>query len=161
MPSQPSRPDAALASTLPHLFIDRSLGAIQLPAILRENGVSLTTLREHYGVPADQRVEDTAWISLTAERGWIGFHKDAAIRRNEVERLTVLATGARLFCIPRADRSAQAKRRAVRERPCGYRRRGEAGRAVHLFTTSSNDRAVALAATAPIRCERTGKNRMV
>ncbi len=107
MPSQPSRPDAALASTLPHLFIDRSLGAIQLPAILRENGVSLTTLREHYGVPADQRVEDTAWISLTAERGWIGFHKDAAIRRNEVERLTVLATGARLFCIPRADRSAQ------------------------------------------------------
>ncbi|WP_445929601.1 hypothetical protein [Mycobacterium tuberculosis] len=43
------------------------------------------------------------WIAMTAECGWIGFHKDANIRRNAVERRTVLDTGARLFCVPRAD----------------------------------------------------------
>jgi hypothetical protein len=48
-------------------------------------------------------VTDHEWIALTAERGWIGFHKDATIRRNELERQTVLETGARLFCVPRAD----------------------------------------------------------
>lgn len=50
-----------------------------------------------------QSVSDHKWIAMTAECGWIGFHKDANIRRNAVERRTVLDTGARLFCVPRAD----------------------------------------------------------
>jgi hypothetical protein len=41
------------------------------------------------------------------QQHWIGFHKDATIKRNELERQTVLATGARLFCIPRADLVAE------------------------------------------------------
>ncbi len=69
-------------------------------------GIALTTMREHYGEMAGQRVADVAWIALTAERGWIGFHKDDKIRRNEVERQAVVASGARMFCIPRADITA-------------------------------------------------------
>ena len=43
---------------------------------------------------------------MTAQRGWIAFHKDAAIRRNLVERKTVIDYGARMFCVPRADITA-------------------------------------------------------
>jgi hypothetical protein len=63
-------------------------------------------MREHYGEKLGQAVEDPDWIKLTAERGWIGFHKDAAIRRNDLERQSVRTNEARLFCIPRADITA-------------------------------------------------------
>ena len=86
--------------------MDRSLGALQVPGLLREAGFALTTMREHYGEATAQRVADLEWITLTAERGWIGFHKDAEIRRNEAERLAVVATDARMFCVPRADITA-------------------------------------------------------
>ncbi|ORA40576.1 MULTISPECIES: PIN-like domain-containing protein [Mycobacterium avium complex (MAC)] len=81
-PSTPSPPDP-LAAQLPHVFIDRSLGAIQLPKLLRAAGIALTTMREHYGETRAQTVADNEWIALTAQRGWIAFHKDDNIRRNE------------------------------------------------------------------------------
>ena len=102
----PSPLDPELIAGLPHIFLDRSLGAVQVPALLRQAGLTLTTLREHYGQPRDQRVSDEEWIKLAAKRGWIAFHKDAAIRRNLVERQAVIAHGARMFCIPRADITA-------------------------------------------------------
>jgi hypothetical protein len=92
---------------LDHIFLDRSLGAVRVPALLRAAGMSVTTMREHYGEARAQTVSDHEWIALTAERNWLGFHKDASIRRNELERQTVLETGARLFCIPRADLLAE------------------------------------------------------
>lgn len=63
-------------------------------------------MREHYGEQLGQMTADPDWINLVAERGWIGFHKDAAIRRNDIERAAVANSGARLFCIPRADITA-------------------------------------------------------
>jgi len=105
--SMPSRPDPAeLLADLPHVFVDRSLGALQVPGLLREAGFALTTMREHYGEAGAQRVADVEWRGLTAERGWIGFHKDAEIRRNEAEHRAVVATEARMFCVPRADITA-------------------------------------------------------
>jgi len=38
----------------PHFFVDRSLGRIRVPGRLRANGWYLTTLAEHYGIPADE-----------------------------------------------------------------------------------------------------------
>jgi hypothetical protein len=64
-------------------------------------------MREQYGEQEAQYVSDHDWIALTAERHWIGFNKDASIRRNAVERQTVLNTGARLFCVSRADLLAE------------------------------------------------------
>lgn len=91
---------------LPHVFIDRSLGAVLVPSLLRAAGVQLTTMREHYGEALGQMTADPDWIAITAQNGWIGFHKDAAIRRNEPERRAVINTAARLFCVPRADITA-------------------------------------------------------
>ena len=46
------------ASAATELFIDRSLGRIQVPGLLRAAGLRLTTLAERYGVPVDETVSD-------------------------------------------------------------------------------------------------------
>ncbi|CAN5313950.1 hypothetical protein BH24ACT10_BH24ACT10_19480 [soil metagenome] len=53
---------------LPNLFLDRSLGRRQVPALLRDAGLRLHTLAEVYGVPADQAVADTEWSGWS----WLG-----------------------------------------------------------------------------------------
>ena len=70
---------------LPFVFLDRSLGRLQVPNLLRAAGVQLITLAEHYGMPADEDVADTTWIRDSAERGWIAFMKDFAIKRRPAE----------------------------------------------------------------------------
>lgn len=84
---------------MPLVFIDRSLGRLEVPALLRAGGVHLVTLAEHYGMPADQDVDDVTWIGESARRGWIAFMKDERIRRRPGERETLHAYGARCFCM--------------------------------------------------------------
>lgn len=43
---------------LPDLFLDRSLGRIKVPSLLRDFGLRLVTLSEHYGIPDDEAVAD-------------------------------------------------------------------------------------------------------
>lgn len=105
--STPSPLDPNLLAQLPHIFVDRSLGAIQLPGHLRAAGFTLTTLSEHYGPRQGQYVADVEWITLVGQQNWIGFHKDANIRRNMVERQAVIAQGARMFCISNGQITAQ------------------------------------------------------
>lgn len=63
-----SHPDA-----LPDLFLDRSLGRIRVPQLLRSAVLRLTTLAEHYGIPADEKVANAEWLALAGERNWIVF----------------------------------------------------------------------------------------
>lgn len=93
---------------LPHVFVDRSLGAFVVPRLLREGGISLTTMRDHYGEDVAQRVDDVEWLIEIVEQGWIGFCKDSAIRRNEAERRTVIEREARLFVVANANIGAAA-----------------------------------------------------
>lgn len=54
------------------------------------------------------------WLIEIADRDWIGFCEDAAIKRNEAERETAIARGARLFVVPRADvRAAEVAARFI------------------------------------------------
>ena len=91
---------------LPDLFLDRSLGRIQVPRLLRGAGLRLFTLAEHYGTPADENVADTEWLQLAGRNGWAVFLKDARMRSRTVERETVKAFGVRCFCITRQDLTA-------------------------------------------------------
>src|SRR5258706_9122750 len=61
---------------LPDLFLDRSLGRIKVPRLLREAGLRLVTLAEHYGVPADEKVADEDWLELAGKSRWAVFMKD-------------------------------------------------------------------------------------
>jgi hypothetical protein len=93
-PSLPEQP-----TPLPVVFIDRSLGRIRVPALLRAAGIELVTLAEHYGMPADESVEDVTWLAECARQGWIAFMKDERIRRRPAERLVLQSHGVRCFCI--------------------------------------------------------------
>ena len=99
---------------LPIVFVDRSLGRIQVPHLLRDAGVELVTLAEHYGVPADEQVADVTWIAESAQRGWIAFMKDFAIKRRPAEIRAILENGARCFCLPNANlRAAEVAQRYI------------------------------------------------
>ena len=91
---------------LPDLFLDRSLGRLQVPRLLRSAGLRLTTLAEHYGIPADQDIADVDWLELAGRENWAVLLKDARIRSRRVERETVQGFGVRCFCITRQDLTA-------------------------------------------------------
>jgi hypothetical protein len=74
---------------LPDLFIDRSLGRIQVPTLLRAAELRLVTLAEHYGMPADEKARDATWLQLAGERGWVALMKDSHLRFNRAEREAV------------------------------------------------------------------------
>ena len=84
---------------LPDLFLDRSLGRRQVPAMLREAGLRLHTLAEVYGVPADEDVVDTAWLQLAGQRGWPVLMKDERIRYRPAERAALVAYRVQAFCL--------------------------------------------------------------
>ena len=93
---------------LPDLFLDRSLGRYKVAALLRSERLRLVTLAEHYGVPADQSVEDTEWLQLCGTMGWVALMKDRAVSRNSFERETIKKFGVRCFVISNANMDAEA-----------------------------------------------------
>lgn len=91
---------------LPDVFVDRSLGRIQVPTLLRASGLRLVTLAERYGIPADERIQDTKWLAAAGERGEVVFMKDARVRYNAAEKLVIVRLGVRCFCLSRQDLAA-------------------------------------------------------
>lgn len=91
---------------LPDLFLDRSLGRIKVPQLLRAAGLRLTTLAEHYGIPADEGISDATWLTLAGTKGWVVFMKDTRIRYNSAEREAVRQHRVRCFCLSNQHLSA-------------------------------------------------------
>lgn len=86
-------------SGLPDLFLDRSLGRRQVPALLRAAGLRVHTLSEVYGIPADEDVTDVAWLELAGSRGWPVLMKDERIRYRDVERDAHIEHSVKAFCL--------------------------------------------------------------
>ncbi|GGP03536.1 hypothetical protein LDL08_10835 [Nonomuraea glycinis] len=89
-------------------FVDRSLGRVAVPKLLREAGWDLITLAEHYGVPQDETIEDTRWIEDSAKLGWAVLMKDKRIRYRQAEIDAVIEHQARCFVITRGDLTSTA-----------------------------------------------------
>lgn len=87
---------------LPRFFLDRSLGAIQVPRILREAGLDLVTMAEHYG-RRDQWVADQEWLELVGSNGWVAFTKDERIRFQAGNRKALIEHGVRCFYLAKQD----------------------------------------------------------
>ena len=87
----------------PKFFLDRSLGRLAVPALLRAAGWDLVTLTEHYGVPDDERVSDPEWIRDAASRGWAILMKDKRIRYRRAEIDTVIECQAQCFVITKGN----------------------------------------------------------
>jgi hypothetical protein len=71
---------------LPDLFVDRSLGRIRVPNLLRAAGLRLVTLAERYGIPNDEIVQDTEWLADAGRRGEAVVMKDDRVRYNRPKR---------------------------------------------------------------------------
>ncbi len=91
---------------LPDLFIDRSLGRILVPQLLRAAGLRLVTLAERYGIPTDETITDEQWINDVGSRGEVAFMKDGRIRYNTAEKAAIIRHSVRCFCLARGDLSA-------------------------------------------------------
>ncbi|GGL46365.1 PIN-like domain-containing protein [Planomonospora parontospora] len=89
-------------------FVDRSLGRVAVPGLLRAAGWDLITLAEHYGVPEDEQVSDTRWIEDSAKRGWVVLMKDKRIRYRQAEIEAVIEHHARCFVVTRGDLTSTA-----------------------------------------------------
>ncbi len=83
----------------PEFLIDRSLSQVSLPAALRDAGLIVHTLAQLFGERRAQALEDTEWIAVAAERGWVVLCKDDHIRRRPAERQSLLDGNARVFCL--------------------------------------------------------------
>jgi hypothetical protein len=88
---------------LPELFIDRSLGRLIVPGLLRQAGLRLITLAERYGIPQDEVVTDVEWLAEAGRRGEVVLMKDERIRYNTVEKETVKLHAVRCFSLTRQD----------------------------------------------------------
>ena len=76
-------------------FADEDLGTLVFPAILRDVGVPLEILSDHYAHGAP----DTDWIPSVAQRGWVIITHDRDIRYNRRERDAVMQHGGRAIII--------------------------------------------------------------
>lgn len=83
---------------LPHILIDRCLGNT-VASLLRQQGLHVTTLAEHYGEEACQKVLDPEWLALAGARGWVVFTKDRSISRNPVDKQALTENKVKCFCL--------------------------------------------------------------
>ena len=81
-------------------WIDRCLGADEVPDRLRAIGVSVERYIDTY--PSDPRVDDQIWIREITARGLVIVTKDKNIRRDPAERAVLEAVGARYVCLASA-----------------------------------------------------------
>ncbi len=93
---------------LPDLFLDRSLGRVAVPQLLRDAGLRLVTLAERYGIPRDETVPDERWLSDAGERGEIVLMKDNRVRYNPAEKSSIVRYQVPCFCLTRQDLVAAA-----------------------------------------------------
>ena len=88
---------------LPDVFVDRSLGRVKVPGLLREAGLRLVTLAERYGMPLDEAVTDEQWLRDAGAQGEVVFMKDTRVRYNAAEKAAILSARVRCFCLARRD----------------------------------------------------------
>ena len=87
----------------PRFFVDRSLGGVVVPGLLRDAGFTIETMRERYGEHRAQRVADAEWLADVGAAGLVVLMKDKRIRLRPAERDAVVRYGIRCFCSARGN----------------------------------------------------------
>ena len=82
-------------------LVDRSLGRNYVVDALRNAGVQVEALDDHF----PQNAPDSKWLGEAGRRQWIVLTKDQAILRNQYERELTLRAGVRAFILTRQDLS--------------------------------------------------------
>jgi predicted nuclease of predicted toxin-antitoxin system len=77
-------------------LVDRSLGLIAIPKLLRSAGYTVRTIDDVYG---PRPVADVEWIRDADANDWVVATKDDRIRRRPAEREALAASTLRVFCL--------------------------------------------------------------
>lgn len=81
------------------LFVDRALGAEDVPNALKGAGATIEIHQDHFVDTTDDR----EWIEDVTKRGWAILTKDKRIKRNRLERMTLEGAGAAAFILTAGD----------------------------------------------------------
>lgn len=84
---------------LPEVFVDRSLGSIEVPNGLRAVGFAVHTMSAVYGEARAQELDDVEWIPDAVELRWVIFSKDIGLT-TDPERAKIIECSARVFLVP-------------------------------------------------------------
>jgi predicted nuclease of predicted toxin-antitoxin system len=88
-PSAAKPPDGSV------FFIDRSLGIEPLRTELTNAGLAVKIHDDHFA----RDEEDSVWLRMVGERGWIIFTKDQRLRYRPLEIAALRASRARVFVL--------------------------------------------------------------
>ena len=104
-------------TSLPHVYLDRSIGRTKVADGLRAAGLEVITSVDVYN-ERDEHVPDEDWLEVVGVRGWVALTKDKSIRRHPSELNALLQYGARCLCFSNAQLTAdQALERFLRALP--------------------------------------------
>jgi hypothetical protein len=80
-------------------FVDRSLGAHDVPDALRAAGARVEVHDDHFAPDTP----DTSWLTEVGGRGWVVLTKDSRIRRHPLELQALLAANIAAFMVTATD----------------------------------------------------------
>ncbi len=82
----------------PTFFVDRSLGAYDVPNALKQAGATVEVHFDHFADDA----KDVDWLPVVGDKGWIVLAKDRRIARDRLEVETLLTAGVGAFVLTSA-----------------------------------------------------------
>jgi hypothetical protein len=80
-------------------FVDRSLGAHDVPHALRSGGALVEIHDDHFAPDT----LDTVWLAEVGARGWVVLTKDNRIRRHPLELQALLVANVAAFMLTATD----------------------------------------------------------
>lgn len=86
-------------------FLDQGLGDRSIAQALRQQGLNVVLLKEHFAIEA----LDEEWLPEVGRRGWLILTKDDRIGRRPVEREALMQSGARAFILPSGNMSGEER----------------------------------------------------
>ena len=95
------------------LFIDRSLSPVDLAEALRAAGLSVVTLRDHYGEAAGRKVTDDTWIREQTALGRALLAADYHVTLNRIEARALYESEAVIFVFPVGSLTVKEQARRV------------------------------------------------
>jgi PIN like domain len=90
-------------------FVDRSLGGITVPDLLRAIGLKVEVHADHFKHDAP----DTEWLERCGAEGWIVLAKDKAIKKNPLERRAIITHGLAAFFLVKTSATGEENAEAI------------------------------------------------
>jgi len=90
-------------------FLDRCLGAYELPGILRAAGLRVEVHKDHF----NSDIDDTVWISEVGKRSWAIITKDNRVKSRQIEVVALLRSGQPTFVLSSGNTTASENAKAI------------------------------------------------